>query len=166
MTAMNNRFDVVIEISAESNPVKYEFDKEAKMLRVDRIMPTSMVYPCNYGFIPNTIGGDGDPIDVLLHSSYPVQPGAIINARAIGALQTEDEGGSDLKVLALPNKKVDPFLASIDSLEQLPQAILDRIEHFFEYYKKLEQGKWVKVSGWISADEAMQLIVQAAVTTK
>lgn len=158
---MENEFDVIIEIAANSAPVKYEFDKELHQLRVDRIMPTSMQYPCNYGFIPGTEGGDGDPVDVLLHATYPLQPGVVIRARAVGVLHTEDESGSDAKVIAVPTKKIDPFLADVGDYRDFPAIFLRKISHFFENYKKLEEGKWVKVADWGDAAAAWQVISEA-----
>ncbi|MDZ5761358.1 inorganic diphosphatase [Lyticum sinuosum] len=155
---MINSFDAIIEISADSDPIKYEFDKEIGMIRVDRIMPTSMYYPCNYGFIPKTKGGDGDPIDILIHSSYKLIPGSIIKVRAIGVLHTEDEGGIDAKIISVPDKKVDCFLANINKYEDLSQIFIDKIQHFFENYKKLEKNKWVKVIKWGNTQDALDII--------
>jgi len=151
-------FDVQIEISANSNPVKYEMDKASDCLRVDRIMPTSMQYPCNYGFIPNTLGGDGDPIDVLVYSSYALLPGSLIKSRAIGVLRTEDESGVDEKILALPAAKIDPFLKEITDIEHISTIFKQKVVHFFENYKALEAGKWVKVLNWENAQVAYDII--------
>ncbi len=153
---MSNEFQVVVEISPTSGQVKYEF-KEG-LLHVDRFLSTPMSYPCNYGFIPNTLGGDNDPIDVLLHASHPILPGAAIKARAIGALITEDESGDDIKILAVPVAKVDPMLAQIKTYDDLPQLFIKQIEHFFAHYKDLENNKWVKVKNWIGPDEAFGVI--------
>lgn len=152
---------VVIEVPMNSDPVKYEYDKEMGAIMVDRFMPTSMFYPCNYGFIPNTLAGDGDPCDVLVLSSYPIIPGAVINARPIGILITEDEKGKDEKVLALPDAKVDACYKHINSYKDLPEIITQKISHFFEHYKLLEKGKWVKVTGWEDSDYAKTIIEQA-----
>nr|WP_324604775.1 inorganic diphosphatase [endosymbiont of Acanthamoeba sp. UWC8] len=122
---------VVIEVPMNSDPVKYEYDKEVGAIFVDRFMPTSMFYPCNYGFIPNTLSGDGDPADVLVISSYPVVPGSIINAKPIGVLITEDEKGKDEKILAVPSPKVDLAYADINSYKDLPEIIIQKISHFF-----------------------------------
>jgi inorganic pyrophosphatase len=148
--------NVVIEIAKEFGPIKYEFDEG--VLKVDRIMSTTMQYPCNYGFVPNTLSGDGDPLDVLVHTNHPILPGAVIAVRPVGVLITEDEGGSDAKILALPTKKIDPYFAEVDTYEQLPTILLERIRHFFEHYKDLEKGKWVKVTGWQGVEEACKLI--------
>ncbi|MCL4149730.1 UNVERIFIED_CONTAM: hypothetical protein GTU68_027683 [Idotea baltica] len=150
--------NVVIEIPMNSGPIKYEYDLENDTIAVDRFMPTSMSYPCNYGFVPNTLSGDGDPADVLVYSRYPIVPGALIKARPIGVLMTEDESGMDAKILAVPAKKTDPFFAHIEEYTDLPELVIGSIEHFFENYKKLEKGKWVKVSGWESAKKAKQQI--------
>ena len=152
---------VVIEVPMNSDPVKYEYDKEVGAIFVDRFMPTSMFYPCNYGFIPNTLSGDGDPADVLVISSYPVVPGSIINAKPIGVLITEDEKGKDEKILAVPSPKVDLAYADINSYKDLPEIIIQKISHFFENYKSLEKGKWVKVTGWEDADIAKKIINEA-----
>jgi inorganic pyrophosphatase len=152
--------NVVIEIPMDAGPIKYEFDKETNAIVVDRFMPTSMSYPCNYGFIPNTLSGDGDPVDVLVYSNHPIVPGAVIKVKPIGVLLTEDEKGSDEKLLAVPANKIDPFFADINSYKQLPEIVIKKIEHFFENYKKLESGKWVKISGWQDADGAKNIISQ------
>lgn len=154
----NNAFNVIIEISMNDKPVKYEFDKEIGALRVDRFMQVSMSYPCNYGFIPHTLSQDGDPADVLVLTQYPVIPGAIITARPVGVLVMEDESGIDEKILAVPTHQVDITFSDILDIEDVPQIIKDRINHFFEYYKKLENGKWVKIDGWKNAQEARSLI--------
>ncbi|WP_039458847.1 inorganic diphosphatase [Candidatus Jidaibacter acanthamoebae] len=152
---------VVIEVPMNSDPVKYEYDKEVGAIFVDRFMPTSMFYPCNYGFIPNTLSGDGDPADVLVISSYPVVPGSVINAKPIGVLITEDEKGKDEKILAVPSPKVDLAYANINSYKDLPEIIIQKISHFFENYKSLEKGKWVKVTGWEDVDIAKKIINEA-----
>lgn len=152
---------VIIEVPMNSDPVKYEYDKEVGAIFVDRFMPTSMFYPCNYGFIPNTLSGDGDPADVLVISSYPVIPGAVINAKPIGVLITEDEKGKDEKILAVPCAKIDLAYSHINSYKDLPDIIIQKISHFFENYKSLEKGKWVKVTGWEDADFAKKIINEA-----
>lgn len=151
-----NEFQVIIEISTTSGQVKYEY--KDGLLHVDRFLSTTMLYPCNYGFIPNTLGGDGDPVDVLLHSSHPIVPGASIKARAIGALITEDESGDDLKILAVPTEKIDQFLGKIQHYQDLPEIFIKQIEHFFSHYKDLEKNKWVKVKNWIGPEEAFGVI--------
>lgn len=152
--------NVIIEIPQDSGSIKYEFDKEIGAIVVDRFMPTSMSYPCNYGFIPNTLSGDGDPVDVLVYSREPIHPGALISVRPIGVLLTEDESGKDEKLLAVPAGKIDVFMKDIKSYKDLPEIAINRISHFFENYKKLEAGKWVKVSGWEDADKAKEIILE------
>jgi inorganic pyrophosphatase len=153
--------NVVIEIPMNSDPVKYEYDKEIGAIFVDRFMPTSMFYPCNYGFIPNTLSGDGDPLDVLIISSFPVVPASIMNVRPIGVLMTEDEKGRDEKLLAVPSAKIDASFIDVISYKNLPDITLQRISHFFETYKSLEKGKWVKVTGWEDYDVAKKIILEA-----
>ena len=154
-------FNVIIEIGALSTPVKYEMDKDTGLLFVDRFMPTSMFYPCNYGFIPPTIAGDGDPGDVLVHSTCAIIPGAVIEVRPIGVLLTEDEKGKDAKLLAVPLTKADPMLAHIQSYRDLPEIFLSQIQHFFERYKDLENGKWVKVDGWDGVKMAQRIVLDS-----
>lgn len=152
--------NVVIEIPMSSN-VKYELDKETGLLFVDRILFTSMVYPFNYGFVPNTLEEDGDPVDVLLLSYEPLIPGSIIKARPVGVLETEDEKGRDAKIIAVPIDKIDPRFEKIKDIEDIPNSLKERIAHFFEHYKELEKGKWVKVLGWRKRDEALRRISEA-----
>ncbi len=153
-----NDFNVIIEISANAMPVKYEVDKASGLLMVDRFMPTAMHYPCNYGFIPNTLSNDGDPVDVLVVSPFPIHPGSLIRCRAVGMLQMTDESGEDAKILALPIEKVCAQYADMKKLADVPKVTRDMISHFFENYKKLEPGKWVKISGWVDADAATKEI--------
>ena len=142
-------FNVVIEITANSSsPIKYEFDKESSALCVDRFMGTSMMYPANYGFVPNTLSGDGDPCDVLAVTPFPLPPGVLVRCRALGVLKMEDDGGVDAKVIAVPVEKLCQMYKDIKTLEDLPQLLRDQIQHFFEHYKDLEKGKWVKIQGW------------------
>ncbi len=162
----NLSFNVRIEISAESDPVKYEIDKDSGLLFVDRFMPVSMMYPCNYGFVPDTLSGDGDPVDVMVYSSFPIIPGAMIKCRSIGVLLTEDEAGEDSKILALPMPKIDPMLAKIEVYSQLPEIMIKKIEHFFENYKKLESGKWVQINGWGDIKKAEEIIQQGVEAAK
>ena len=153
-----NEINVIIEIPAGANPVKYELDKDSGALFVDRMLNTSMVYPYNYGFIPNTLSLDGDPADVLVISSMPVVHGCVIKCRPIGVLLMEDEAGKDEKIICLPTTKIDSYFADINEIDQLPQIVKDRINHFFEHYKDLEKGKFVKISGWKNSSVAKQLI--------
>jgi len=153
--------NVVIEITggaAGGAPVKYEIDKESGAVFVDRIVNTSMFYPCNYGFVPNTLHADGDPTDVLVLTDFPLQPGTVIRCRPVGVLKMEDDGGMDDKLIAVPVEKVDPFQANIQDLGDIVPKTLERIKHFFEHYKDLEAGKWVKVIGWGDKAEAEQIL--------
>ncbi len=152
--------NVVIEIPQGSG-VKYEMDKESGLLFVDRILYTSMVYPFNYGFIPGTLEEDGDPVDVLVVSYEPLAPGSVIRCRPVGVLLTRDEKGPDAKVIAVPAPKIDPRFAEIDDVSKLPEALRRKIEHFFEHYKELEPGKWVRVEGWRGAEEARKRVKEA-----
>ena len=161
-TAVPNEINVVIEIPMNDNPVKYELDKESGALYVDRFMQTAMFYPCNYGFIPGTMSDDGDPVDVLVISNHPVFPGAVIKSRPIGVLLIEDESGMDEKIIAVPISKVDISFESIKELEDINPLLKQRIAHFFEHYKDLEKGKWVKIIGWEGATKAKSLIVEGA----
>lgn len=151
---------VMIEIPMNSDPIKYEVDKETGFLHVDRFLPVAMRYPCNYGFMPSSLGGDGDPIDVLVITQYPIISGAIIEARPIGALVTEDENGIDEKIIAFPKVKSEPLFAHIKDIDDLHDLMKKQIKHFFEHYKDLETNKWVKVKDWIGAKEAKELIVK------
>ncbi len=151
--------NVFIEISKDSN-IKYELDKDTGIIFVDRFLYTAMQYPCNYGFIPNTLSEDGDPIDVLVLSEHPVIPGAVIPSVVIGMLEMEDEEGIDTKILAVPTEKVDPLYGEL-TLESLPETMKNKIKHFFENYKTLEPGKWVKIKDWKSKDVAFEDIKKA-----
>jgi inorganic pyrophosphatase len=153
-------FNVVIEISANADPVKYEVDKASGAVFVDRFLTTAMHYPTNYGYVPQTLSGDGDPVDVLVLTPFPLPPGVVVPCRAIGILKMEDEAGVDGKVLALPTEKILPQYAKVQSLDDLPEITLKQISHFFEHYKDLEAGKWVKVLGWEGKDAARQEVVE------
>jgi len=153
--------NVVIEVPMGATPVKYEADKASGAIIVDRFLTTAMFYPCNYGFIPHSLSGDGDPADVLVITRFPVNSGAVIPARPIGVLLMEDESGQDEKILAVPAKKIDPYYADIQSYKDLPKVFLAQISHFFERYKDLEEGKWVKVKGWEDSSRAEELIIEA-----
>ena len=153
-----DEFNVIIEIPMNANPVKYEVDKDSGAVFVDRFMLTAMHYPCNYGYIPQTISDDGDFVDVLVLAPFPIQVGAVIRARAIGVLHMDDEAGGDAKLLAVPIDKIYPPYRDIKKPEDLPSEELARIQHFFEHYKDLENGKWVKVKGWDGVDAAMKEI--------
>ncbi len=151
--------NVVIEVPQHGDPVKYELDKASGAIFVDRFMHTPMHYPCNYGFVPNTLSDDGDPVDVLVVTNIPLIPGCVINCRPVGVLNMEDEAGHDAKILAVPSSKLKPAFDHIDNWQDLPSFLTDKIQHFFEHYKDLEQGKWVKVTGWSDADAAKQEIM-------
>lgn len=149
-----DEFNVVIEIPAHSDPIKYEVDKETGALFVDRFMMTSMHYPCNYGYVPDTLSDDGDPVDVLVITPFPVAMGAVIPCRPIGVLKMDDEAGGDAKLLAVPIDKILPIYKHWKKPEDIAPERLHQIQHFFEHYKDLEKGKWVKVQGWEGPDSA------------
>jgi len=151
--------NVVIEIPAQGAPVKYEIDKDSGALVVDRFMATAMFYPCNYGFIPHTLSDDGDPVDVLVVTPTPLQPGAVIRCRPVGMLRMSDEAGFDAKLVAVPFGKLTPLYDHVQEVTDLPELLRAQISHFFEQYKALEKGKWVKVEGWADAAAARAEIV-------
>ncbi|MBV9783873.1 MAG: inorganic diphosphatase [Acidisphaera sp.] len=153
--------NVVVEVEIGGEPIKYEMDKEAGTLFVDRFLYTPMRYPGNYGFVPHTLSEDGDPIDVLVANTRPIVPGAVINVRPVGVLKMEDESGGDEKIIAVPSPKLTQRYVDIKTYTDLPSITLVQIQHFFEHYKDLEPGKWVKVKGWGDADEARRLISEA-----
>ena len=153
--------NVVIEVAIGGEPIKYEMDKAAGTLVVDRFLYTPMRYPGNYGFIPHTLSEDGDPCDVLVANTRPIIPGAIIAVRPIGVLKMQDEAGGDEKILAVPAPKLTKRYENVHNYSDMPKITLDQIQHFFEHYKDLEPGKWVKLTGWGDADEARRLIVEA-----
>lgn len=152
-------FNVVIEIPMNADPIKYEIDKESGALFVDRFMGTAMHYPCNYGYVPQTMADDGDPVDVLVITPFPLVHGVVVRCRPLGILKMEDEAGGDAKVLAVPDNKVLPIYNHWASYLDINQHRLHQIQHFFEHYKDLEQGKWVKVQGWDGVDAAKQEII-------
>ena len=156
-----NQVNVIIEVPMNANPVKYEMDKDSGAIFVDRFIATPMYYPCNYGFIPGTLSDDGDPADVLVISDFPIVPGAVIAVKPVGVLIMEDEKGMDEKILAVPAKKLNSQYENIEDYKELPELLLNRITHFFERYKDLEKGKWVKVKGFENVDKAKQLIIEA-----
>jgi inorganic pyrophosphatase len=153
--------NVVIEVPIGGEPIKYEMDKASGTLFVDRFLYTPMRYPGNYGFIPHTLSDDGDPCDVLVANTRPIIAGAYINVRPIGVLMMEDDGGHDEKIIAVPTPKLTKRYEKVHEITDMPQITLDQIKHFFEHYKDLEPGKWVKVKGWGNADMARQLISEA-----
>ncbi len=158
--------NVIIEIPANSSPVKYEVDKDTGALMVDRFMATPMFYPCNYGYIPNTLSEDGDPLDVLVVTPYPLINGAVIRCRPVGVLKMEDESGLDAKLMAVPVDKLSTIYQDVKETTDLPPLLLQQVEHFFENYKDLEKGKWVKVQGWADAAEAKSEIEKAVAAVK
>ncbi len=149
-----NDFNVIVEIPMRADPIKYEVDKETGALFVDRFMMTAMHYPCNYGYVPHTIADDGDPVDVLVITPYPLTVGAVIRCRPVGVLKMEDEAGGDSKLVAVPIDKILPIYKHWRRPEDLQPERLMQIQHFFEHYKDLEHGKWVKVLGWGGPEEA------------
>jgi len=152
--------NVVIEIPMNSDPIKYEFDKETGAIVVDRICNTPMFYPCNYGFVPNTIAGDGDPLDVMVICRYPISIGAVINVKPIGVLMMEDDGGKDEKIIAIPSHGLYKYYEKVNDINDLPESFILEIKHFFEHYKDLDPGKWVKISSMLGANAAMNIINQ------
>jgi inorganic pyrophosphatase len=156
-----NEINVIIEIPKDAEPVKYEVDKATGAIFVDRILSTPMRYPCNYGYVPHTLCGDGDPADVLVILPLPLIPGSVIRCRPVGMLQMTDEAGTDTKLLAVPIDKVFSGYAHIQDIEQVSKHWLERIGHFFEHYKDLEKGKWVKLDGWKNAAAARQEIAES-----
>jgi inorganic pyrophosphatase len=161
-----NDIYVAIEIPANASPIKYEIDKDMDALLVDRFMATPMFYPANYGYINNTLADDGDALDVLVITPYPVMPGSVIRARPVGVLKMSDEAGGDEKLLAVPHEKLTQLYNDIQDIDDVPQLLRDQIVHFFEHYKDLEKGKWVKVEGWENADSARAAIIKAAAAYK
>jgi len=150
--------NVIVEVPIGGEPIKYELDKAAGTLVVDRFLHTPMRYPGNYGFVPHTLSADGDPIDVLVANTRPIVPGAVINVRPIGVLKMVDDAGCDEKILAVPSPKLTKRYEHITNYTDLPRITLEQVQHFFEHYKDLEPGKWVKMDGWGDAEEARQLI--------
>ncbi len=146
--------NVIIEIPAHSDPVKYEVDKETGAMFVDRFMNTAMHYPCNYGYVPHTLSEDGDPVDVLVVTPVPLIPGSVVRCRPVGMLKMTDESGPDTKVLAVPIDKLCVLFREVRDPSHMPPMLLDQIAHFFEHYKDLEPNKWVRLEGWQGAGAA------------
>ena len=153
--------NVIVEVPVGGHPIKYEMDKEAGTLVVDRFLYTPMTYPGNYGFVPHTLSEDGDPIDVLIASTRPLVPGCVINVRPIGVLKMEDNSGKDEKIIAVPSPKLTMRYDKVKDYTDLPEITVKQIEHFFEHYKDLEPGQWVKIFGWGDSKEAGALILEA-----
>lgn len=161
-----NDINVIIEIPSHADPVKYEVDKATGAMFVDRFMNTAMHYPVNYGYVPHTLCGDGDPVDVLVVTPLPLISGSVIRCRPVGMLHMEDEKGLDLKIIAVPVDKLTTLYRDVNTFRDLPRELIDRIGHFFEHYKDLEPGKWVKIQGWMGPEEAKKEIVESVVRFK
>lgn len=153
--------NVIIEIPSNAAPIKYEIDKDSGALFVDRFMGTAMHYPCNYGYVPHTLSDDGDPVDVLVITPLPLMNGSVIRCRPIGVLKMTDEAGEDAKVLAVPVSKLTPLYDNVKTHTDIPELTLNQIAHFFEHYKDLEPGKWVKIEGWEGIEGAEKEITES-----
>ncbi|MBS0280041.1 MAG: inorganic diphosphatase [Proteobacteria bacterium] len=164
--AVPDDVNVIVEVPVGGEPIKYELDKESGTLVVDRFLYTSMRYPGNYGFIPHTLSGDGDPVDVLIANSRAIAPGAVISVRPVGVLLMEDNAGKDEKIIAVPSQHISQRFDGIANYKDLPEITLSQIEHFFAHYKDLEPGKWVKIVRWGDAAEARQMIVDGIARAK
>jgi inorganic pyrophosphatase len=158
--------NVIVEVPIGGEPLKYELDKASGTLFVDRMLYTAMRYPGNYGFVPHTLSSDGDPVDVLIANHRPIIPGAVCNCRPVGVLYMEDEAGGDEKIIAVPSDKVSAIYKKVKSYGDLPEMLIDRIAHFFEHYKDLEKGKWVKLVRWGDDAEAREMILRGIETAK
>lgn len=158
--------NVVIEVPIGGEPIKYEMDKEAGALVVDRFLYTAMRYPGNYGFIPHTLSDDGDPCDVVVANTRAIAPGAIMSCRIVGVLMMEDEAGGDEKLIAVPSTKLTRRYEQVTNYTDLPEITLRQIEHFFAHYKDLEPGKWVKILRWGDVEEARDLVLQGIARAK
>lgn len=156
-----NDVNVIVEIPLNSPAIKYEVDKDSGAIYVDRMLKTAMHYPCNYGYVPHTLCGDGDPADVLVVMPLPLLPGCVVRCRPIGMLQMTDESGEDAKIIAVPVDDVTGYYRDINDIADLPQVLLDQIAHFFDHYKDLERNKWVRIDGWENADAARKEITDA-----
>ena len=156
-----NDINVIIEIPLRGDPIKYEVDKDSGELFVDRMLGTAMHYPCNYGYIPHTLCGDGDPVDVMVVMPLAVVSGAVIRCRPVGILKMTDDGGEDAKLIAVPHSKITPLYKDVHDIDDLPDLLKQQIAHFFQHYKDLEPGKWVKIEGWGNADAARREIAEA-----
>ena len=157
---------VAIEIPANADPIKYEIDKDSNAIFVDRFMATPMFYPANYGYIPNTLSEDGDPLDVLVVTPYPVVPGSVIRCRPVGILNMTDEAGEDAKLVCVPHPKLSALYDDVQEVTDLPELLRQQIAHFFENYKDLEKGKWVKVESWEGVEAARKAIEKSAAAYK
>jgi inorganic pyrophosphatase len=153
--------NVIIEVPIGGEPIKYEIEKASGALFVDRFLYTPMRYPGNYGFIPHTLSGDGDPADVMVANTRAIAPGAVMSVRPVGVLMMEDNAGPDEKIIAVPSRSLTQRYDKVENYTDLPEITLKQIEHFFTHYKDLEPGKWVKIHGWRNAAEAKQIILEA-----
>ena len=158
--------NVLIEVPVGGQPIKYEMDKNAGTLVVDRFLYTPMTYPGNYGFVPHTMSLDGDPIDVVVVGNRPLVPGSVVRARPVGVLMMTDDKGPDEKILAVPHNALTSYYDKIATYHDLPQTLIDKIGHFFEHYKDLEKGKWTRIEGWFGVEKARELIDLAVVRGK
>lgn len=156
-----NEVNVIVEIPAHSDPVKYEVDKDTGAMFVDRFMTTAMHYPCNYGYVPHTLSADGDPVDVLVVTPVPLIPGSVIRCRPVGVLLMTDESGDDAKVLAVPVDQLCKAYCTTRNIDDVSQVLRDQIAHFFEHYKDLDEGKWVRVKGWSDVEDAHKEILSS-----
>ncbi len=156
-----DEINVIIEIPANTDPIKYEVDKDTGAIFVDRFMATPMFYPCNYGYINDTLSLDGDPVDVLVPTPYPLLSGSVVRCRPVGVLKMTDESGEDAKVVAVPVSKLTKIYDDVDDVHHLPELLKNQIQHFFERYKELEPGKWVKVDGWEGVEAAKAEIMSS-----
>ena len=159
---MTFNLDMIVEIPFNSS-VKYEFDKDIEKMRCDRLLSTSMLYPGNYGYIQNTLSGDGDPLDILLICDYPIYPGTVVETKVLGVLLTTDEKGEDEKLIAVPSNSVDPSFSDITSLDDLGHLMKKKILHFFEHYKDIDENKWVQIRGFENAVEAYKIYKKSLV---
>lgn len=155
--------NIIIEIPAHQNPIKYEVDKKTGAIFVDRFITTCMHYPCNYGYIPRTLAEDGDPTDILVVTPFPVIPGSVVRSRPIGCLKMTDESGVDYKILSVPLNSLCSIYSNIETYEDLPKLLIDQIDHFFKHYKDLETNKWAKVEGWCDKATAEKVITESII---
>lgn len=158
--------NIIIEIPANHTPIKYEVDKSSSAIFVDRFMATPMFYPANYGYIPHTLADDGDPLDALVITPYPLIPGSVIRSRPVGVLHMKDEAGVDAKLLCVPHAKLTEIYNDYTDISDVPVLLQDQINHFFEHYKELEKDKWVKIDRWAGVDEARKMIMQSLANQK
>jgi inorganic pyrophosphatase len=156
-----DEINVIVEIPANTGPVKYEVDKESGAVFVDRFMATAMFYPCNYGYVPDSLADDGDPLDVLIVTPHPLIAGTVIRCRPVGVLKMSDEAGDDAKIVSVPVRRVTRIYEQVQQVADLPEMLVKSIEHFFAHYKDLEEGKWVKIEGWGDAAVAKRLVSKA-----